>query len=221
MRKRKKLATGIWITSLSAAFAPSAGAVPLTFEFGGVIDFVEQGLPISSQIAVGTPYGAVYQFDPEGVKDVVDLPTLGGYQFGSAGFMTVDIGALTVSVSDLTILIENSTLLDLYQVGNGSPFIAHGATWLEMELDLRDLTLTALDSDALPLTAPDLDDFQFSQRFAMRQVDHRFPSVTGTVTYLNMIPEPSSMTTLFAAAVMISLRRRHPDRPENLAPPTR
>jgi len=219
MRKRNRFISGVLITALSAAFAPPTGAVPLTFEFGGVIDFVEDGLPISEQIAVGTPYAGIYQFDPEGVVNASDLPTLGAYEFGSAGFMIVSIESLTLRTSNLSAAIENSTLLDRYVVFNGSPFVAHSVSWQGMALDLRDLTHTAFESTELPLTAPDLNDFQFSRLFSLRQVDHRFPSITGTVDTLTMIPEPSSLVSLFAAAMMVSLRRWHRSRPANHATP--
>lgn len=212
MRRRNKLATGLLMTALSAAFASPTGAVPLTFEFGGVIDFVEPGLPISNQIAAGTPYRAVYQFDPEGVEDIIDLPTSGNYPFGNAGYMSADIGALNFTTQDLRVSIGDSPLLDRYGVGSMTPFVGQSVLWQGMALDLRDATHTAFDSDALPLTAPDLNDFEFSQLFFLIQPNRRDPSITGTVTYLNMIPEPSSLASLFAAAAVISLRRRHPHR---------
>jgi len=213
MRKRKKLAARIWITALSAAFVPSAGAVPLTFQFAGVIDLVEESLPFSDQVAVGMPYTGIYQFDPEGVENSSGLPTRGLYQFGNAGLISVNIGSANFMATDLSISVLNSTLFDLYQVGSATSFLAESVLWQGMGLDLQDLTHMAFDSVDLPLSAPDLDDFQLSRQFYLRQPSHRFPSITGTVDTLTMIPEPSSLATLFAAAMLASLRRRHANRP--------
>lgn len=191
-----------------------ASAAPFTFQFSGVIDLVEDGLPISDQIAVGMPYSGIYQFDPEGVGNSSGLPTIGAYRFGSAGFMSVDIGSINISALDLVVSVENSTLIDSYRVGNDSTFAAQGSNWLEMKLSLKDTTHTAFNNTDLPLTAPDLDDFEFSKLFYLRHVDHRFPSITGTVDTLTMIPEPSSLVSLFAASVAIlSLRGKRSARP--------
>lgn len=220
MRKRNKLASGVLITALSAAFAPPAGGVPLMFQFSGEIDSVEDGLPISEEIAVGTTYSGVYQYDPDGTQDIDPHPGYATYLFGNDGFISVDIGAINIASTDLYVSIENTSILDAFKASNDSPFAALSVMWKAMELDFRDLTRTAFDSDALPLTAPNLADFQFTTRFAMYEVDHRFPSITGTVDTLTMIPELSSLATLFAAAMLASLRRRHADRPEHLTVPT-
>lgn len=129
---------------LLAAGQPAlfASATPLTFEFGGVIDFVEQGLPISTDVQAGMPFFGSYTFVPDGVEDSSGQPAVGGYQFGNAGYMSVDIGLTNITTPDLLIVIENSIVLDRYQVGNSQSFVSHGTTWLEVMLDMRDATRT-------------------------------------------------------------------------------
>ena len=206
--KEQTVATGTFLAFVSLVLARAAGADPLVFQFGGVIDFVEQGLPISDQIATGVPYTAVYQFDPEGVVDVNDSPWTGSYPFGTSGAMFVELGDITIASIDLRASIENSPVLDRYAIVSMTPFVAHSTLWQAMALDLRDATHSAFNSDALPLTAPNLANFQLSQLFYLIQPNRREPSITGTVEFLTMIPEPSSVGFLVSGSALLALRRR-------------
>ncbi|MCB9849789.1 MAG: hypothetical protein H6817_03710 [Phycisphaerales bacterium] len=193
------------ILILTAITTPAAGTV-LTIEFDGVIDFVEDTLPFSDTIGIGTPFEGSYSYDSDTPDNFPNDPTAGGYSFPNSS-MSFKIGDLAFSTPDLRMTIWDISLFDVYEVSNSSPFSAHGVDWGLARITLRDDTGTALASDALPVNAPDLEDFDFARALLLRRIDQRESSIKGTVTSIRLVPEPGTLTFLATGLFLCAHRR--------------
>lgn len=190
--------------ALSISGATAFGTVNV--RFAGVIDVVEAGLPFGDQISVGMPFVGTYSYDLGAEDTVPNDSSYGAYRFAGHA-MSVDIGTLTFTASGIVILISSQSHLDMYSVKNTSGFAANGVGWAHMLVNLADLTGAALNSDALPMGPPTLDDFSVRD-FGLIQVGHLPPSVSGTITEVMRFPEPSTLTLLLVSAAGAATRRR-------------
>lgn len=172
-----------------------ARAAPITFEFSGIIDFVEADLGLDPSVAVGASFTGNYAFDPETVVDSAPNDSrVGAYYFGSSSHLVVHVGSYEFLTNDLGITIWNNvTGEDLYRVGSAQPFFSAGRQWIIMAFFLQDLTATAFNSDALPLTPPDLAEFEYDMSLAIIEDGHS-AAISGTLT--SLVPEPSTLMTV-------------------------
>ena len=192
---------------MMALTAREARAEPMTFFFEGHIDtLVDIGLDES--VDIGTPFFGSYTFDPVGATDSSpDNPHFGFYGFLSPSHFSVTVGNYEFTTNDLLGVIGNDSLIgDLYYISSWSSFHSDGFTWEDMGVFLRDNTGTALDSDALPLTPPELEDFQDYAKFSAAIPGHPGPVLTGQLTSLT--PEPGSLAILSFGAGIVAARRR-------------
>ena len=178
----------------------------LTFYFSGHITFVHDFLDLDESVFVSAPFSGGYTFDPTGVTDgSPSNPTVGWYDFGSAGQIWAQIGNYEFFTNDLGILIWNDRVSgDLYQPISFSVFPTGGVQWSFMRLVLRDATRTALDSDALFTGVPDLSAFASSHLLAL-YLPGDDVGIAGEITSLT--PEPDTLGLLALGALFFRCRR--------------
>jgi len=125
--------------------------------------------------------------------------------------MSARIGAFDFETADMSISIFLHSLLDRYTADNVSAFVSNGVAWRSMGVVLSDRTGTAFPNDSLPDDAPNLDDFKYERIFFLQQEDNPEFSVTGGITSIYRVPEPSAFA-LIATGVFLCARRRKLDR---------
>lgn len=194
---------------LVAGVAPAAGTV-ITIGFSGEINYVEDGLPLSDEISAGMPFEGAYTYNTDAEDVNPDDPQGGGYLFPDYT-MSTQFGALEFETTNLGIAIFIHSLLDRYSAGNYSAFISNGIEWRSMGIVLSDRTATAFPNDLLPADAPNLDDFEYERIFFLQQEGNPEFSVTGEITSIYRVPEPSALA-LLATGVFLCARRRKQDR---------
>lgn len=194
---------------LVAGTAPAAGTI-ITIAFSGVIDFVDEALPFSHSIGAGTTFEGTYSYESTTPDNLPDDPGIGGYSFPDYA-MSAQIGAFEFETIDLGIAIFIHSTLDRYSAAGYSPFLSNGVVWRDMGVVLSDRTATAFPNDSLPDDAPNLDDFEFERIFYLQQVDNPDFSITGEITSIYRVPEPSALA-LVMTGVFLCARRRKQDR---------
>jgi len=154
---------------LSVKALPAMGA-SITFDFTGDVTLVEDPLGVfNGKVSVGDPFVGEYTFDSTAV-DISPLPTVGDYFFTSPpNGIRVSVGGLTFQTDPTDVqffmeMVNNHTgpVIDAYGVQSFKnvtqslcPPVVDNIAW-----GLQDTTLTALSSEALLLTPPNLSAFQ-------------------------------------------------------------
>lgn len=185
------------------AIAPAAASV-VFIGFSGTINYVEEGLPLDSELMVGAPFSGVYSYDTSAVDLAPEDPILGGYHFPDHA-MTVMIGDQEISQSSISLTVYNYSFFDVYGVHTLSPFFAFGLEWELMDVYLVNDTGTALIDDSLPLTAPDLNDFAYSS-FSLDLPFQGATAISGEITWMGLVPEPGTLLALSAGALLVVRR---------------
>ncbi|MCB9849791.1 MAG: PEP-CTERM sorting domain-containing protein [Phycisphaerales bacterium] len=170
------------------------------------MDYVEDGLPFSDDLAPGMLFTGRYSYDSGVADNAPENGSVGGYSFPNRA-MSVTVGPMDFATEDLAIGITNHSVLDNYSAGNESDFVANGLLWHVMAITLRDTTATAFSSDALPVGPPNLDDFEFARIFFLLQPNRLSPSVTGQLTSIRLVPEPGTLSLLVAGLFLCAHRR--------------
>jgi hypothetical protein len=189
-------------------YAPAI-ASPITFSFSGTLTTVSA--PLSGTFSPGQTISGTYTFESTTPDIAPGDPNFGGYfgantnlsfvagsysgSFGGPGFNATSVGLSFGGV-------------DIYQVN--IPFTGANvgaATPVQFSLDIRDPDETALASDALLLTPPDLALFEIR---AITLLFSEGSSVIASVDSLQLVPEPSALLLLAVgiAAGARTLRRR-------------
>jgi hypothetical protein len=195
-----------------AAFAFSASAAPITFQFAGTVTQV----PIddfSTGIAFQDSFQGSFTFDPD-AANTISSSTGGSYlSLGQSFGITVDIDSFTFSRFGMLAVGVQTGTPDFYTV-LAETFIGQPGDNLTFDMILEDLTGTAITSNLQPSTPPDLS--LFSQRdFHLDDVDlsGNELQVDGHLTSLTLaaVPEPS-LGWLVAGAVVLLLSGRSRNR---------
>jgi len=188
--------------------APMATAELITFEFAGVIDSVDDPHNLlEDSIHVGDTFAGSYTFDPDTPDSRPNDPQRGTYD--SPG------PTINLAMGILDILVESSNARtgvsndyygqDGYRVGMIQPFQLGELRILEMAISLRDLTSSALDSDVLPASPPDLASFQSRSLWVQGERDG-FDDFT-LRGHLTSLPEPATLSV--SLIVLAHVLRRH------------
>jgi len=205
-RNRFLMAFAVGSMTLGVA---SAGAVPITFEFGGVVDSVSDPHSVlHGEITPESSFSGSFTFDSTPPDSEPDDPELGLYESSSAT-SHVQIGSLLITAptgAPHTITVFDGPSDRLSMSNNG--YEAGGFQILELGVSPLDRSATVFSSDALPTTAPEPVAFDLA-RFHLAAGPSAFEDfdVLGTVTYFT--PEPGALV-LFVTAMALVLFRRKP-----------
>jgi len=209
-----------WSCALLAALVAAPGtsaAIPITFQFSGVVEGVSFGPDV---VPLGSIVTGAYTFESS-TADESPGPRAGFYpgaitkvEYSVNGHHVVYMpnsfmSQIDVSDADFSIPAGGA---DTYQV-RGSSFSAtvNGAPIN----DLFDTTIflaseddAPFSNDLLPLVAPDLADFQRTNYFTLQfqAADGRLASVDGPLFLLT--PEPSTGVLLGAGLLLLGASRR-------------
>jgi hypothetical protein len=199
-----------------ALFAPAAPvqAAAITFSFAGDVDQVNDpdGV-LTGLISESSSFSGTYTFNSE-AADVLGSQFLGNYFSVNAPYgWSVQVGTLSSSGTSVQIRIDNESPQDIYDVFLLVPTLPSGIDSLQLTMRLLDDTDSAFSNDDLPLTPPDLADFDFQRQFDIIGTAPGEASFTviGTVTML--VPEPSTALLLSGGLAVLSMlgrRRRAP-----------
>ncbi|HKY06936.1 MAG TPA: PEP-CTERM sorting domain-containing protein, partial [Candidatus Binatia bacterium] len=194
---------------IAVHYAP-AGASPITFSFSGTLVFVDPSL--SGTFSPGQTISGTYTFESTTPDSDPGNPNFGGYPGANtnlsfvAGSYTGSFGGPAFNATNVGLSFPGP--FDVYQVNIplAGPNVG-SATPFQFALDIRDLDQTALASDALPLTPPDLALFE-TRAITLIFDDNSF--VVASLDSLQQVPEPSALFLLVVgiAAGVRSLRRR-------------
>ena len=187
--------------------APLAQAVPITIEITGEVTSASgSGLP--DTIYEGVTFTGSYTYDSSTVDSggghyVHDAPYgislfLGGYEFKTA---PGHVGQFDMWIADNVNLSTDSYSVRSYE-NVSDPYVGFPISYIRW--DLWDSTHTALDSDALPVTAPVPGDWGYNVLRISGSGDSGPLSIEGTVT--QAIPEP--LTGVLMTIGIFLVRRR-------------
>jgi hypothetical protein len=199
--------------------AGAAGAAPITVSFTGVVTMLtdDDGL-LDGSVSVGTPYSGTFSYDPALLSDSEPSPSFGTYEIDASTFfsLSLSVGSYTITFDPNatgTITMANNAgtvpqdqyTLTLDEVA-GFESLPGTLTGTFLQLLLRDLSQTALSSDALT-GVPYTDVAWNSRRLQLgAEIDSEaFVDIEGTVTF---VPESGTLLLLGAAVAALVLARR-------------
>lgn len=218
MRIRARRAGGLRALLLGAAggafLAGTPGARagdPVSYGFSGIVDVVvDPGGRFGDSISPGSPFQGRFTIDPD-ATDLDGRATFGLYLF------TADPFLLRVEVGDQVLETQAGNPSLAIEIANdfpiqGKPADRFGVVSdqlgpLQISLQLLDLDAGALESDALPPSPPPLELFEL-RVFEVQELDPPTgATLQGTVTRLEVLPEPAPGAVAFALATGLGLRR--------------
>ena len=202
MKRRTIFAVMIGSLGLGTGAYPATG-YPVTFEFAGEITHVwdDDGL-LGGAVTVGSPFSGLYTFESTTPDSDPHEPRRGLYE-GSLLAVSGSTGGLSyLGPQGFQNLIEVTDPFDSYIVKTEVAFVDET---LEFFLRLGDSTGTAFSSDFLPLSPPDLSDFD-ATRFAIFDESEAIPlSIQGAFT--SFVPEPAAVVFVGIGLCLLSRRR--------------
>ncbi|MEN6385028.1 MAG: PEP-CTERM sorting domain-containing protein [Phycisphaerales bacterium] len=190
-------------------------AVPVTIQISGNITSASgSGLP--STIYDGVSFLGTYTYDtstPDSYSSAysgyyqhsspygINL-SLGGYQFQTAAN---HIGRFDIEIGNDDPGPPLIGPLDYYLVCCNAFIPIDGITINSFTWNLHDTSYTAISSDALPVTAPVLTDWEFNKFYIFGSGNNGDFSITGTIT--EAVPEPLTISLLAIGLILCNRRR--------------
>src|SRR5262245_22033261 len=207
MPRRSIVAGFVAAGVFSAMPGPAVHAIPVTFQFAGVVTqdpLLDPNDPFAGSIAAGTSFSGSYTFEST-TPDADPTPNAGSYT-SSPGTLSVTIGGNPFSAVDLLNIgvIDNSAGGDFYTVFARN---TTGPGTFALSLSLQDIDGTALGSAALPTTAPAFGAFEVTDAFLDGLFSSNQVQIQGRLTSLvcvngcapgggTPVPEPPTVTLL-------------------------
>lgn len=208
--------------TISVGLTSNVSAVPVTFEFEGIIDFyrVITADPFGGRISVGTPFSGRYTFETTTTND--GTSEYGVYVHHDSQF-GIDVHVGEFSGSSLTALLPLHYRIILndghVQDIQSQSMVFGGVNAYLTQIFLKDPTSTALPSVELSSTPPDLSDYQIHTFFLGIGPPTNAADVvySGPITSIRQVPEPSSLSLIAVAALVLLVtlrpnRAMHPGR---------
>jgi hypothetical protein len=196
--------------------ASPAFAAPITFDFTARIAQIDASL--SAFFSAGQIVTGSYRFESTTPDSAPNAQT--GLYFNAGNLFTASVGANVFNAGAVDIDISNLAAVDIYRVAGS---LATGPALGNFHLDSLVLALTdnatatALASDALPLTPPNLADFNIAL-LNLAFIDAANPGnvasvnaqITSLRTHVVAVPEPGAILLFLAglAALGLALRGR-------------
>jgi hypothetical protein len=196
---------------LLLAFASAARAVPVTVEFVGTVNAVDDFLP---DFKVGDVLRGAFSYDTATVGSPVTWSTL-GTEYGAVEQLQFTlaeyVGRRGASVHDAIYVLdgEPSTHLDRIEVIQQFEGAAvSGLTPYLFEVLLDDVSGTSLSSEVLPATLPGLESLSSATWWIQFCPERgRCQRASGVLTEIRAVPEPTSLGLTLAALVAMLLAR--------------
>lgn len=244
IRTRKWLSRYVMaVLSICMLYTPSSFAELVTFNFSGYLDTVDADGGRPDDFFVGRRFSGSYTFETT-TPDTVDSPysyygenaltemafSIGSYSLTEQANELIDGGALqpgyygyysSISVYNVDVSPHpDFPVSDSYAVRSG--FSGFNTTVMEfvgfdLYLVFNDPTASALDSDALLVTPPDLNDFldavliysfEPTGPFTPSNLSPEAISVTGKIDSISAVPLPMAGWLYAASLVLLSAIRR-------------
>jgi hypothetical protein len=190
------------VVSIVAALPATSVAYPITFEFGGTIEWIVDETSVLGGMGVGDRFSGTYTFDSS-LTDSSSDPTIGNYS-SPASVMHVVVGAVDFvsgGRSWLTVRDQWHGLDGLEMTA--ADFSAAGLHINHMGPLLSDTTGSVFSNDLLPLVPPSITGFD--SRFFRLEASY-FLAFNGIVDTLT--PEPGGMFQLAVGAIILLRFRR-------------
>jgi hypothetical protein len=223
MRRVKGMLIGVAML-LTPGIAATGEASPITYYFGGQLDFVSSCgfgcAPLTPYFAVGDAFAGSFTFESTTVDGNATAST-GSYAPGPA--FSIAINSYVFSNSTIggsgSVQVKNDIGTDQFSANaetDSSPIA--GFLSQVFALQLQDSGSTAFASDALPLNGLNLGAFDFSSFelvFQQNTPPFNTGSIRGGLDYLSLtdpsapapVPEPASIL-LVGSGVLALARRR-------------
>jgi hypothetical protein len=192
-----------------------AKAVPITIRItGNVTSLGGYTEAIPSSIYVGVPFNGTYTYDSSAVDSGgghhwYDAPYgidlfLGGYEFKTAPDQMGKFDMWIINDYPVNGVHDYYRVCGYQNVSTPSVNFASSTEW-----DLGDSTHNALSSGALPVTAPVLTDWNSNVLTISGTYgpDRHGLSIYGTVTQVQLIPEPMTGVLMVMSALLLRRRR--------------
>ena len=187
----------------------AATAAPVTFGFTGVV--TEVGATLAVEFSVNEPIVGKYTFESTTADSSPGDPVFGVYINAITTFTATFGGNYTVTHGlDNNIYVGEGPLSNDFiwvDVTNPTSAPVAGLNLFALFIRLADSDSTVFASDALPLTPPDLSEFDIDVSVMLFSEPGKANTVDFRVTSLTFIPEPSTLT-LAALAVLGLLAHR-------------
>ncbi|MFA6187224.1 MAG: PEP-CTERM sorting domain-containing protein [Phycisphaerae bacterium] len=211
---KKKLLKFVFVVLLCCGGLTQA--VPITIQISGNITSAG-GVSLPSTIHTGSPFTGTYTYDSAALDSYTN-PQRGKYLYNSPYGISLSLGGYTFAtapshVGQFEILITNDDsfnlpVTDYYTVFSGvnAAIPSLGFTIDNIIWNLRDSTHTAIFSDALPVTAPVLTNWNYNVLtiYAFDSLGYGI-SIHGTVTQAT--PEPATSILIMAGVFLLRRRR--------------
>jgi len=183
------------------ALALSANASIVTVLFSGNITQVPVD-EIFGDIHFGDPFQGTYTFDST-APDLIPSPSTGSYSFTAPLGITATIGShIFEAAGSLNIGILNG-FIDQYTVLAFSP-----TGDLAIQLFLQDNSAAVFSGDQLPSHPPSLSAFTQRDFQLTFSLDGSELQAAGQLEVLTAVPEPHSLSLMFAAVLAVYRIRR-------------
>ena len=204
--KKMRKKSIVLIVALVLLLTANLKAVPITFEFTGVVsEITDPESVFDSSIIPGVLFNGSYTFDSDAVDQDHD-PSVGIYSYlepAPTGFsMSVEIlSSLFESIPPCGIGVRNSFSYDAYSVYVSLDKTGFSDFGIELELISGK---EWLDSDDLPLTPPPLSEVT-SNIFDIYYITDETEEghIRGQLSTLTLIPEPATLLIFTLGAVMM------------------
>lgn len=189
-----------------------AQAMPITIQFNGNVTSIGGYDAPSTKIQTGDTFIGTYTYDSSTIDSGggtyqhnspygIDI-FLGGFEFKTS---PSHVGQFAVRIRD-NVANYYGRLFDAYgvQSDDNSP-LSNGVEISTISFGLSDSTHTALSSNALPLIAPVLGDWD-STSVQIYGIWNSL-SIQGTVTQAVLIPEPATLLLVGVGGVLLRRKR--------------
>ncbi len=199
--------------TISVGLTSNVSAVPVTFEFEGIIDFyrVITADPFEGKISVGSPFRGRYTFETTTTNEGTSESGIYVHRDSQFG-IDVQIGELSGNSLTALLPLHYRIILNDGHVQDiqSQSMIFGGVNAYLAQIFLKDPTSTALSSVELSLTPPDLSDYQIHTFFLGIGPPTNATDImySGQITSIRQVPEPSSLSLIAVAALVLLVTLR-------------
>jgi hypothetical protein len=192
-----------------ASAAPVAVAVPITFSFTGIVTNVDS--PLAVEFSLGESVVGSYTFESTTADIDPGDPTTGHYDNAITAFTATFGGDYTVTQgldNDIFVAdgLPGNDVYSLFLTNPTAPTVA-GLSLGALSIGLIDTDSSVFSSDALPLTPPNLSDFEIDSSGTI-YLGSPNQTMDFQLTSLTLVPEPTTLALATLGLVGIGYRRR-------------